>query len=99
MKSSLFLTSLLSGLALAANVQYTLNLTVGTAAPDGMYEFRIMEGSSTAYTGLLGFSRQVYLVNGQTPGPTLIATLGDHVSVTVNNHLDVETTVHVRIMA
>ncbi|KAG8893400.1 hypothetical protein FRB99_001967, partial [Tulasnella sp. 403] len=41
-----------------------------------------------------GTERQAYLVNGQTPGPNLLIDQGDEVSVTINNHLDVPTTIH-----
>ncbi|KAG8906370.1 hypothetical protein FRB99_007054 [Tulasnella sp. 403] len=41
-----------------------------------------------------GTERQAYLVNGQTPGPNLIIDQGDEVSVTINNRLNVPTTVH-----
>ncbi|KAG8908305.1 hypothetical protein FRB99_007839, partial [Tulasnella sp. 403] len=41
-----------------------------------------------------GTNRQVYLVNGQTPGPSLACDQGDEVTFVINNNLDVETTIH-----
>lgn len=46
---------------------------------------------------MLGVSRQVYLVNGQTPGPELVANQGDQLSVTIANQLIVSTTIHVSL--
>ncbi|KAG8905874.1 hypothetical protein FRB99_008085 [Tulasnella sp. 403] len=64
------------GLAVASSVKlFTLDLTVGSIAPDGT-------------------KRQAYLINGQTPGPNLIIDQGDEVSVTINNRLNVPSTIH-----
>ncbi|KAK3669153.1 hypothetical protein LTR78_010966 [Recurvomyces mirabilis] len=41
-----------------------------------------------------GFARQVYLINGQQPGPLIEANQGDILEVTVFNDLDVENTIH-----
>ncbi|MBN4046054.1 multicopper oxidase family protein [Nitrosarchaeum koreense] len=41
-----------------------------------------------------GKSLQMYGYNGQTPGPLLLVTQGDEISVTFKNNLDVPTTVH-----
>lgn len=35
-----------------------------------------------------GVPRQVFAVNGQTPGPTLYANWGDMISVTINNQME-----------
>ncbi|KAG8932234.1 hypothetical protein FRC03_002854 [Tulasnella sp. 419] len=66
----------LSGqLASAALQKFTLTMTKGTAAPDGV-------------------TRDVYLVNGITPGPPIIVTEGDDLEVTIVNNIDVATTMH-----
>ena len=41
-----------------------------------------------------GVTRQVYLINGQQPGPLIEADEGDDLEIFVNNELPVETTVH-----
>lgn len=41
-----------------------------------------------------GQERQMVFVNGQFPGPPMILDEGDDVTVTVNNHLPFNTTVH-----
>lgn len=41
-----------------------------------------------------GFERQVYLINGQQPGPLIEVEEGDDLEVFVNNQLSVETTIH-----
>lgn len=41
-----------------------------------------------------GHSRQVILVNGQFPAPTLKVSQGDHVVVEVENHIDDITSIH-----
>lgn len=41
-----------------------------------------------------GFSREVYLINGQQPGPLIDVNEGDDVEVLVQNNLTVETTMH-----
>lgn len=77
MRATLALWPLLcAGISSAALFQYTLDLTAGTAAPDGV-------------------TRNVYLVNGQTPGPDIVVDKGDDVSITIMNNLPVEATVHV----
>lgn len=41
-----------------------------------------------------GFERQVYLINGQQPGPLIEMEEGDDLEVFVYNQLSVETTIH-----
>lgn len=41
-----------------------------------------------------GFSREVYLINGQQPGPLIEVEEGDDLEVFVKNNLNVETTIH-----
>jgi len=41
-----------------------------------------------------GVSRTVYLINGQQPGPLIVADEGDDLEVFVQNNLTVETTIH-----
>ncbi|KAG9001191.1 hypothetical protein FRB90_011661 [Tulasnella sp. 427] len=76
MRAAVPLSALLyAGVSSAALFQYTLNLTTGTAALDGV-------------------TRNVYLVNGQTPGPDIVVDQGDDVSITIVNDLPVEATMH-----
>ncbi|TVY74179.1 Laccase-1 [Fusarium oxysporum f. sp. cubense] len=41
-----------------------------------------------------GFEREVYLINGQQPGPLVDVDEGDDVKIFVQNDLNVETTIH-----
>lgn len=41
-----------------------------------------------------GNNRQVFLINGKSPGPTIEGDQGDWVVTKVNNHLDVPITIH-----
>jgi FtsP/CotA-like multicopper oxidase with cupredoxin domain len=41
-----------------------------------------------------GFAREVYLVNGQQPGPLIEADEGDDVEIFVQNNLPVDTAIH-----
>lgn len=41
-----------------------------------------------------GFEREVYLVNGQQPGPLIDVEEGDDVEVHVKNELMVDTAIH-----
>lgn len=41
-----------------------------------------------------GVSREVYLINGQQPGPMIEVDEGDDVEVFVLNEISVETTIH-----
>ncbi|KAF4469743.1 cupredoxin [Fusarium albosuccineum] len=47
-----------------------------------------------AYHQADGFERQMYLVNGEQPGPLIDVDEGDDVEVFVQNDLDVDTTIH-----
>ena len=41
-----------------------------------------------------GFSRTVYLINGQQPGPLIDVDEGDDLEVFVKNDLPIESTIH-----
>jgi FtsP/CotA-like multicopper oxidase with cupredoxin domain len=41
-----------------------------------------------------GFTRDVYLINGQQPGPLIEIDEGDDLEVFVKNELSVESTIH-----
>lgn len=41
-----------------------------------------------------GFSREVFLINGQSPGPLIEADEGDDLEIFVKNDLPVDTTIH-----
>lgn len=41
-----------------------------------------------------GFTREVYLINGQQPGPSIEIDEGDELEVFVKNELAVESTIH-----
>jgi len=45
-------------------------------------------------TVLDGFEREVYLINGQQPGPLIDVDEGDDLDIFVQNDLDVEATIH-----
>ncbi|KAI9675041.1 MAG: hypothetical protein M1817_001447 [Caeruleum heppii] len=46
------------------------------------------------YVRLHGFMREVYLINGQKPGPLIDIDEGDELEVSVKNDLPVESTIH-----
>merc|ERR1712093_511468 len=54
------------------------------------YNFRIHTGSSAPD----GFTRQVYLINGQQPAPLIDINEGDDLEVFVQNDLPVASTIH-----
>lgn len=73
-------TPLLAAAVLATKVsavlrQYTLVITHGTIAPDGV-------------------SRRAWLVNGTTPGPTIVGDEGDEFNINVINQGDEPITIH-----
>lgn len=41
-----------------------------------------------------GVSRDVYLINGQQPGPPIVADEGDDLEIFVQNDLPVDTSIH-----
>ncbi|KAG8932235.1 hypothetical protein FRC02_001440 [Tulasnella sp. 418] len=67
--------ALLARCIAAATKAFSLDITAGTSAPDGV-------------------TREVFLINGKTPGDPLIATEGDDIEVTVINHVSEEATIH-----
>merc|ERR1711977_359562 len=54
------------------------------------YNFTINSGTRAPD----GVSRTVYLINGQQPGPLIVADEGDDLEVFVQNNLTAETTIH-----
>lgn len=50
--------------------------------------------TSEANCAVDGFKREVYLINGQQPGPLIDVDEGDDVEIFVQNDLNVETTIH-----
>ena len=79
----------------AATRTYNLTLHSGERSPGqsafASECFRILY---TANKLADGFTREVYLINGQQPGPLIEANQGDTLEVTVFNDLDVENTIH-----
>ncbi|OQN95432.1 hypothetical protein B0A48_18489 [Cryoendolithus antarcticus] len=65
-------------------------LTASTLAEVRSYNFTIHEGKAAPD----GFSRPVYLINGQHPAPLIEANEDDTLEVFVKNELPVETTIH-----
>ncbi|KAL6355451.1 hypothetical protein LRP88_11040 [Fusarium phalaenopsidis] len=61
--------------------------TLGTQAALRRFNF-------TVHSAVDGFKREVYLINGQHPGPLIDVDEGDDIEVFVQNDLDVETTIH-----
>ncbi|KAI6787768.1 hypothetical protein KC361_g9391, partial [Hortaea werneckii] len=64
--------------------------TTLTLAEVRFYNFTIHEGEAAPD----GFSRPVYLINGQQPAPLIEANEDDTLEVFVKNELPVETTIH-----
>jgi len=65
-------------------------LTASTLAEVRSYNFTVHEGEAAPD----GFSRPVYLINGQHPAPLIEANEDDTLEVFVKNDLPVETTIH-----
>lgn len=53
-----------------------------------------IRGTGRPNLSLDGFSREVYLINGQQPGPLIDVNENDDIQVFVQNDLAVETTMH-----
>lgn len=67
----------------------------------GLSSAALVQQTLTLTTGTAapdGVTRNVYFVNGQTPGPDIIVDQGDDVSITVVNNLPVEATIHVGLL-
>ncbi|RSL98516.1 hypothetical protein CDV31_012583 [Fusarium ambrosium] len=63
---------------------------VGARAALRQFNFTV----HSAFSSPDGFEREVYLINGQQPGPLVDLDEGDHVEIFVQNDLNVETTIH-----
>ncbi|KAI8711484.1 hypothetical protein NCS52_01412000 [Fusarium sp. LHS14.1] len=74
---------------LVAFLVFALN-TLGTRAALRRFNFTVHRAVSSPD----GFKREVYLINGQHPGPLIDVDEGDDIEVFVQNNLDVETTLH-----
>ncbi|KAG9650909.1 hypothetical protein KCU64_g8903, partial [Aureobasidium melanogenum] len=71
---------------------------VGSRAALRQFNFTLHSASNSPGTDanyrVDGFEREVYLVNGQQPGPLIDIDEGDDVEIFVQNALDVESTIH-----
>ncbi|KAL6405306.1 hypothetical protein AUP68_11057 [Ilyonectria robusta] len=74
---------------LAASVVVLLH-AVSTRAALRQFNFTVHSASNSPD----GFEREVYLINGQQPGPLIDVDEGDDVEIFVRNELNVETTIH-----
>merc|ERR1712169_35619 len=74
---------------LAASVVVLLH-AVSTRAALRQFNFTVHSASNSPD----GFEREVYLVNGQQPGPLIDVDEGDDIEIFVQNDLNVETTIH-----
>lgn len=74
----------------------TFNFTVHTAQRSPGLWIESLPSSPRQLTQLPidGYSREVYLINGQQPGPMIEVDEGDDVEVFVRNELPVSTTIH-----
>merc|ERR1712000_488237 len=63
---------------------------VGSRAALRQFSFKLHSASNSPD----GFEREVYLINGQQPGPLIDVDEGDDLDIFVQNDLDVETTIH-----
>ena len=83
---------LVSGLALAAILPFSLGLTPRLAPAIGPRKFHLtLTWEKYAPDGV---SRDMILINGQFPGPLLEINEGEDVWVTVDNHMPYNTTMH-----
>lgn len=81
--------------ASAATRTYNLTLHSGERSPgQSAFASDCLRIPYTANKLADGFAREVYLINGQQPGPLIEANQGDILEVTVFNNLDVENTIH-----
>lgn len=104
MASSLYnlvlLLMIISRLSEAALHTYNFTLHSGTRAPGNAHSIRcssidlfgVWEGPLLTFVD--GFPREVYLINGQQPGPLIEINEGDDLEVVVKNDLSVESTIH-----
>merc|ERR1712169_4662 len=74
---------------LAASVVVLLH-AVSTRAALRQFNFTVHSASNSPD----GFEREVYLINGQQPGPLIDIDEGDDLDIFVQNDLNVETTIH-----
>ncbi|CEL09494.1 hypothetical protein ASPCAL12631 [Aspergillus calidoustus] len=78
------------GVAFQLRVICTLLAVQGALGSLRAFNFTV----HTAQRSPDGFSREVYLINGQQPGPMIEVDEGDDVEVFVRNELPVSTTIH-----
>lgn len=86
-------TSTSTATATATPPTYTLATTfeIGTATTTRSYTWTIAKATASPD----GYTKEVYAINGQMPGPLIEANEGDTVVVTVQNDLvDESTTIH-----
>lgn len=99
MRSLIFAAcALLHGLVSAKVIKTSLILSATRGAPDGQCFLQQYFRLSRLICFAIGTERQIYVVNGTTPGPTITATIGDTLIVEVFNKLPVETTLHVSVL-
>ncbi|KAG8742406.1 hypothetical protein FRC10_001540 [Ceratobasidium sp. 414] len=70
----------------AALRQYTLNITHGSVAPDGVSRRAWLVNGTAGLVGAESFADSHY--TGATPGPTILADEGDQLSIKVTNNGD-----------
>jgi FtsP/CotA-like multicopper oxidase with cupredoxin domain len=86
------LRKLVSGLALAAVLPFSLGLTSPLAPLTGPRQFNLTVTWEKHSPD--GVSRDMILINGQFPGPVMEINEGEEVWVTVQNLLPYHTTMH-----
>ena len=86
------LRKLVSGLALAIVLPFSLGLNSPLESVDGPRRFDLtVTWEKNAPDGI---SRDMILINGQFPGPILEINEGEEVWVNVRNHMPFNTTMH-----
>ena len=89
--TELSLLSLLATSAVAEVRSYNFTIHAGEAAPGAEHRSHARAPVNCIADG---FSRPVYLINGQQPAPLIEAVEDDTLEVFVKNELPVETTLH-----
>lgn len=88
-----FIQLLLTQKSQAALRSYNLTLHNDTRAP-GKLALLTWRRHTANISCTDGFSREVFLINGQTPGPLIEVDEGDELEVFVKNNLAVEMAIH-----
>jgi len=81
-----------AGLSESALQTYNFTIHSGSRAPGDSSLPDPLLHMTDCYTD--GFTREVYLINGQQPGPLIEADEGDELEIFVKNELPVESTIH-----